>query len=764
MRSNCVWTSNATVRRYCWPIWAGKNCCSTRRSATSRKCKQHRPRSVSSSSTNAPILFFQLIDMVINQDWSRLIESSTPTNWRDVLVTLLTYTSGATFTDLCNKLGQRLAQQPSGSQHESLRTYVALCFICTGNLEQFDIAWSRKYQHQAMSSMQLERLIEKLFVLKRSLDYSSAQQKKNPAAATSASMDGPSISRHLALFGQLLANEGCARAALVYLGNLQTVKIEREWKFRKRPCRTFDSSSLNCFFFVIGSITVCRRVNWPVLPNHLVHFDASKCPILSNLNLNHNEEPVSLLLIIFARQNRHLPPPRLRAGHLRISVPVHPLQVYPSKSSASTRSRIRCWFLPVDIHLNLHRHRHRISRPCTIRLSTHLSILLRPRSCRIRNSFTVCCCWSVRHLTKTRSRKSPGWSVECGATSWCSSSSSFLSRLETHECLERSADSSDESLEIQSSESKSHLSVDLHFADCFQNVAAPNTDGNVGATNSAFLPVVNEPPSSNFHFNQPPPSAHFPPGMQSDFVHPQESSARATVSPTPPPPPPPPPTPVVKGPLPTEHQIIQETFDLLASRCQQATQQLPLKRKLDEVKKKLDVLYDKLRENKVTFEWHSILCSLPVVLSFRCRSVSCKAFIKSLVTFVNTTIKRLWPSTTNWSRVRISLRRVNTCRQWRFFFNVAFNWTCIANETLLVFSIVSCRECAVFGISSVFIGFLLLTRRQREGAVRIHSDDDYSYSHLLEVNISFSLLRLFFLLSNKYIIEHFFSSRDFQGF
>ena len=93
----------------------------------------------------------------------------------------------------------------------------------------------------------------------------------------------------------------------------------------------------------------------------------------------------------------------------------------------------------------------------------------------------------------------------------------------------------------------------------------------------------------------------FPPtttSTTSDFVQHSvpsayESSTRAA------PTPPPPPAPVVKGPLPSEHQIIQDTFDLLVSRCQQATQQLPLKRKLDEVNKKLEVLYDKLRENRV---------------------------------------------------------------------------------------------------------------------------------------------------------------------
>ncbi len=113
---------------------------------------------------------------------------------------------------------------------------------------------------------------------------------------------------------------------------------------------------------------------------------------------------------------------------------------------------------------------------------------------------------------------------------------------------------------------------------------------------------MNEPPQPTFHFNpaitNQPIAPIFPP--TSDFVHhsaplSHESSVRK--APTPPPPPPP----VVKGPIPSEHQIIPDTFDLLVSRCQQATQQLPLKRKLDDVKKKLEVLYDKLRENQVNF-------------------------------------------------------------------------------------------------------------------------------------------------------------------
>lgn len=163
------------------------------------------------------------MNCILNQDWKRLIETSSITNWRDVLVTLLTYTHGSTFTNLCNELGERLLQQNT-ILNDSLRTYASICFICAGNLEQFDVAWSSKYHQQDMSPIQLEHLIEKLFILKRSLEYSNFQnQQQKKVASAPVSMDGPSISRHLAMFGQLLANEGCSRAALLYLGNQQTV-------------------------------------------------------------------------------------------------------------------------------------------------------------------------------------------------------------------------------------------------------------------------------------------------------------------------------------------------------------------------------------------------------------------------------------------------------------------------------------------------------------------------------------------------------------
>merc|ERR1719206_758354 len=61
--------------------------------------------------------------------------------------------------------------------------------------------------------------------------------------------------------------------------------------------------------------------------------------------------------------------------------------------------------------------------------------------------------------------------------------------------------------------------------------------------------------------------------------------------------PPQPPAPVEKAPIPDEHKVLQEVFEALRAKCVAAANHPQIKRKLDDVAKKLEVLYDKLREN-----------------------------------------------------------------------------------------------------------------------------------------------------------------------
>jgi len=52
-----------------------------------------------------------------------------------------------------------------------------------------------------------------------------------------------------------------------------------------------------------------------------------------------------------------------------------------------------------------------------------------------------------------------------------------------------------------------------------------------------------------------------------------------------------------KAPIPAEHQVLQDVFEALRNKCVASANHPQTRRKLDDVAKKLEVLYDKLREN-----------------------------------------------------------------------------------------------------------------------------------------------------------------------
>jgi len=57
---------------------------------------------------------------------------------------------------------------------------------------------------------------------------------------------------------------------------------------------------------------------------------------------------------------------------------------------------------------------------------------------------------------------------------------------------------------------------------------------------------------------------------------------------------------VVKGPVPSEHVVLQQTFDAIVERCRNATNNPQTKRKLEDVRRRLEILYDLLRGLKVS--------------------------------------------------------------------------------------------------------------------------------------------------------------------
>lgn len=102
----------------------------------------------------------------------------------------------------------------------------------------------------------------------------------------------------------------------------------------------------------------------------------------------------------------------------------------------------------------------------------------------------------------------------------------------------------------------------------------------------------NMQPDMNGHVMQPgvpnmPNSTALPP--QQTHIPPQPKKVEAPVK-----------TEVIKAPIPQEHVVLQQIFDALVEKCRGATRNPQSKRKLDDVRRKLDALYDLLRENGIS--------------------------------------------------------------------------------------------------------------------------------------------------------------------
>ena len=64
---------------------------------------------------------------------------------------------------------------------------------------------------------------------------------------------------------------------------------------------------------------------------------------------------------------------------------------------------------------------------------------------------------------------------------------------------------------------------------------------------------------------------------------------------------------VEKGPIPAEHQVIKTVFDTLLNKCLNSTTAPTTKRKLEDVLRKQEILYDKLRDSTVSFTFFFLI-------------------------------------------------------------------------------------------------------------------------------------------------------------
>ncbi|NXM51715.1 SC31A protein, partial [Gymnorhina tibicen] len=162
----------------------------------------------------------RLITAVVTKNWKEIVQSCDLQNWREALAAVLTYARPDEFTALCDLLGSRLENEGDSI----LQTQACLCYICAGNVDKLVACWTKV--QDGNSPLSLQDLIEKVVILRKAVQLTQAV---DPNAV------GALLAEKMSQYANLLAAQGSLAAALTFLpANTNQPNIVQ---LRDRLCR-----------------------------------------------------------------------------------------------------------------------------------------------------------------------------------------------------------------------------------------------------------------------------------------------------------------------------------------------------------------------------------------------------------------------------------------------------------------------------------------------------------------------------------------------
>ncbi|NXE60943.1 SC31A protein, partial [Calcarius ornatus] len=162
----------------------------------------------------------RLITAVVTKNWKEIVQSCDLQNWREALAAVLTYARPDEFTALCDLLGSRLENEGDSI----LQTQACLCYICAGNVDKLVACWTKV--QDGNSPLSLQDLIEKVVILRKAVQLTQAV---DPNAM------GALLAEKMSQYANLLAAQGSLAAALSFLpANTNQPNIVQ---LRDRLCR-----------------------------------------------------------------------------------------------------------------------------------------------------------------------------------------------------------------------------------------------------------------------------------------------------------------------------------------------------------------------------------------------------------------------------------------------------------------------------------------------------------------------------------------------
>ncbi|KAF5895919.1 Protein transport protein Sec31A [Clarias magur] len=155
----------------------------------------------------------KIISAVVMRDWSNILETCELQNWKEALAAVMTYAKPEEFSSLCGILGSRL----EAAKDSALQAQACLCYICAGSVEQLVFCWSKAQDSNCPLSLQ--DLVEKVVILRRAVE--KTQGGVAPAVGTL-------WAEKMSQYANLLASQGSLQTAISYLPtNTEQVAVQQ---------------------------------------------------------------------------------------------------------------------------------------------------------------------------------------------------------------------------------------------------------------------------------------------------------------------------------------------------------------------------------------------------------------------------------------------------------------------------------------------------------------------------------------------------------
>ncbi|RZC32965.1 transport Sec31A [Asbolus verrucosus] len=150
-----------------------------------------------------------LISALASEDWTSIMNNCDLSSWKEALAATLTHSSDEALPLLCEYLGKRLETEGRGDPKSKQDSQ--LCYICSGSFDNLVKSWSGNARN---STKDLQELVELVVFLQKSVERQGRQVQISGALADL-----------LTYYAGLLASQGNLQTALTYLGDSQDEKV-----------------------------------------------------------------------------------------------------------------------------------------------------------------------------------------------------------------------------------------------------------------------------------------------------------------------------------------------------------------------------------------------------------------------------------------------------------------------------------------------------------------------------------------------------------